>query len=195
MDFEDSRRQDVIDYVVNKYGRERVAQIVTFGTMAARAAIKDCGRAMNKMPMAEVEKLAKMIPTLPVGIKLTAAMEANPELKAAYQGSAQARELIDTALRLEGLTRHDSVHAAGVVIAADPLWENVPLQKADDGLGLVTQYPAGYLGENRPAQDGLSGPGEPHHPGPRRPQRQADPRRGHQRPQTALWTTKRRMIF
>ena len=129
MDFEDSRRQDVIDYVVQKYGRDRVAQIITFGTMAARAAIKDCGRAMSKMPMAEVEKLAKMIPTLPVGIKLTAAMEANPELKAAYQGSAQARELIDTALRLEGLTRHDSVHAAGVVIAADPLWENVPLQK------------------------------------------------------------------
>ena len=147
MDFEDSRRQDVIDYVVKKYGRDRVAQIITFGTMAARAAIKDCGRAMNKMPMAEVEKLAKMIPTLPVGIKLTQAMETNPELKAAYQGSPQARELIDTALRLEGLTRHDSVHAAGVVIAADPLWENVPLQKekSEDGGGLVTQYPAGYL--------------------------------------------------
>ncbi|MBV9848822.1 MAG: DNA polymerase III subunit alpha [Armatimonadetes bacterium] len=147
MDFEDSRRQDVIDYVVQKYGRDRVAQIITFGTLAARAAIKDCGRAMNRMPMVEVEKLAKMIPTLPVGIKLTQAMEANPDLKAAYQNSPQARELIDTALRLEGLTRHDSVHAAGVVIAADPLWENVPLQKekSEDGEGLVTQYPAGYL--------------------------------------------------
>jgi DNA polymerase-3 subunit alpha len=147
MDFEDNRRQDVIDYVVQKYGRDRVAQIITFGTMAARAAIKDCGRAMNKMPMSEVERLAKMIPTLPVGIKLMQAMEANPELKTAYQSSAQARELIDTALRLEGLTRHDSVHAAGVVIAADPLWENVPLQKekSEDGGGLVTQYPAAYL--------------------------------------------------
>lgn len=145
MDFEDGRRQEVIDYVVDKYGRDHVAQIVTFGTLAARAAIRDCGRAMNKMPMSEIDKLCKMIPTIPVGMKIDKAMEVNPEFKAAYQSNALARELIDTARRLEGLTRHDSVHAAGVVIAADPLWENVPLQKADDGVGYVTQFPAGVL--------------------------------------------------
>ena len=145
MDFEDHRRQDVIDYVVQKYGRDHVAQIVTFGTLAARAAIRDCGRAMNKMPMAEVDKLCKMIPTLPVGMKISKALEVNPEFKAAVQGNPQARELIDTALRLEGLTRHDSVHAAGVVISAEPLVENIPVQKADDGVGLVTGYPANVL--------------------------------------------------
>ena len=145
MDFEDGRRQEVIDYVVDKYGRDHVAQIVTFGTLAARAAIRDCGRAMNKMPMAEIDKLCKMIPTIPVGMKIDKAMEVNPDFKAAYQTNPQARELIDTARRLEGLTRHDSVHAAGVVIAAEPLVGNVPLQKADDGIGLVTQYPAGVL--------------------------------------------------
>ena len=145
MDFEDHRRQDVIDYVVNKYGRDRVAQIITFGTMAARAAIRDCGRAMNKMPPAEIDKLCKMIPTLPVGMKITKALEVNPEFKAAYDTNPQARELVDTALRLEGLTRHDSVHAAGVVISATPLVENIPVQRADDGVGLVTGYPANVL--------------------------------------------------
>jgi len=145
MDFEDHRRQDVIDYVVQKYGRDHVAQIVTFGTLAARAAIRDCGRAMNKMPMAEVDKLCKMIPALPVGMKIRKALEVNPEFKAAVQGNPQARELIDTALRLEGLTRHDSVHAAGVVISAEPLVENIPVQRADDGVGLVTGYPANVL--------------------------------------------------
>ncbi len=145
MDFEDHRRQDVIDYVVQKYGRDHVAQIVTFGTLAARAAIRDCGRAMNKMPMSEVDKLCKMIPTLPVGMKISKALEVNPEFKAAVNGNPQARELIDTALRLEGLTRHDSVHAAGVVISAEPLVENIPVQKADDGVGLVTGYPANVL--------------------------------------------------
>ena len=145
MDFEDHRRQDVIDYVVNKYGRDHVAQIVTFGTLAARAAIRDCGRAMNKMPPAEIDKLCKMIPTIPVGMKIDKAMEANPEFKAAYQNNPQARELIDTARRLEGLTRHDSVHAAGVVISAEPLVDNIPVQRADDGVGLVTGYPANVL--------------------------------------------------
>ncbi len=145
MDFEDHRRQDVIDYVVQKYGRDHVAQIVTFGTLAARAAIRDCGRAMNKMPMAEVDKLCKMIPTLPVGMKISKALEVSPDFKAAVQGNPQARELIDTALRLEGLTRHDSVHAAGVVISAEPLVDNIPVQKADDGVGLVTGYPANVL--------------------------------------------------
>ena len=145
MDFEDHRRQDVIDYVVQKYGRDHVAQIVTFGTLAARAAIRDCGRAMNKMPMAEVDKLCKMIPALPVGMKISKALEVNPEFKAAVHGNPLAKELIDTALRLEGLTRHDSVHAAGVVISAEPLVQNIPVQRADDGVGLVTGYPANVL--------------------------------------------------
>lgn len=145
MDFEDSRRQDVIDYVVNKYGREYVAQVATFGTLAARAAIRDCGRAMNKMPMPEIDKLCKMIPTIPVGMKIDKALEVNPEFKAAYDGSSQVRELIETAKRLEGLTRHDSVHAAAIIISAEPLIDHTPVQKADDGIGLVTQYPAGML--------------------------------------------------
>ena len=145
MDFEDGRRQDVIDYVVGKYGRDHVAQVATFGTMAARAALRDCGRAMNKMPPADVDKLCKMVPTLPVGMKLRTALEVSPDLGAAYKTNPLARELIDTALRLEGLTRHDSVHAAAIVIAADPLIHHTPLQKADDGVGLVTQYPASML--------------------------------------------------
>ncbi len=145
MDFEDGRRADVIEYVRKKYGKENVAQVATFGTMAARAAIRDCGRAMNKMPMPEVDKLCKMVPTLPVGMKLRTALEVSPELGAAYKTNPQARELIDTALRLEGLTRHDSVHAAAIVIAADPLIEHTPLQKSDDGEMYVTQYPASML--------------------------------------------------
>ena len=100
---------------------------------------------MNKMPPAEIDKLCKMIPTIPVGMKIDKAMEANPEFKAAYQNNPQARELIDTARRLEGLTRHDSVHAAGVVISAEPLVDNIPVQRADDGVGLVTGYPANVL--------------------------------------------------
>jgi DNA polymerase-3 subunit alpha len=145
MDFEDSRRQEVIDYVVDKYGRDYVAQVATFGTLKARAAIRDCGRAMNKLPLSEIDKLCKMIPTIPIGIKLDKAMEVNPDFKAAYQGSAEVRELIDTARRLEDLTRHDSVHAAAVVISSEPLIEHTPLQRADDGIGTVTQYPAGML--------------------------------------------------
>jgi len=144
MDFEDGRRQDVIDFVIKKYGADRVAQIVTFGTLGAKAAVRDSGRAMGEMALPEIDKLCKMIPTKP-HITLDTAMEENPEFKAAYETNAQVRKLIDTAKRLEGLTRHDSVHAAGVVIAADPLWENVPLQKADEGDGCVTQYQAKYL--------------------------------------------------
>jgi len=145
MDFEDSRRQDVIDYVVTKYGRDYVAQVATFGTMAARGAIRDCGRAMNKMAPADIDRLCKMIPTIPVGVKIDKAMELNPEFKAAYDTNPMARELIDTAKRLEGLTRHDSVHAAAIIISAEPLIEHTPLQKSDDGIGYVTQYPAGML--------------------------------------------------
>lgn len=144
MDFEDRRRQEMIEYVVKKYGRDHVAQIVTFGTLAARAAVRDSARAMGEMPMAEVDKICKMIPAAPK-MTIQKAFGENPEFKAVYETNAQARKLIDTAMRLEGLTRHDSVHAAGVVIAADPLIENVPLQKADDGVGYVAQYEAEWL--------------------------------------------------
>jgi len=145
MDFEDHRRQEVIDYAVAKYGRDHVAQIITFGTLGAKAVLRDSGRAMGELPMSEVDRICKLIPTLPVGIKLDDAIKASPDLKAAYDTQPKVKTLIDTAKRLEGLTRHDSVHAAGVVISADPLWENVPLQKSDDGVGYVTQYPAAML--------------------------------------------------
>jgi DNA polymerase-3 subunit alpha len=153
MDFEDGRRQEVIDYVAAKYGRDHVAQIITFGTLGAKAVIRDAGKAMDEMTPSEIDKLAKMIPTLPVGIKITEAMEKNPEFKASYETNPAVRRLIDTSLRLEGLTRHGSVHAAGVVIAADPLVENVPIQRVDvaskdkseEPEGLVTQYPAAML--------------------------------------------------
>ena len=145
MDFEDHRRQEVIDYAVAKYGRDHVAQIITFGTLGAKAVLRDSGRAMGELPMSEVDKICKLIPSLPVGIKLEDAIQASPDLKTAYETQPRVKTLIDTARRLEGLTRHDSVHAAGVVISADPLWENVPLQKSDDGVGYVTQYPAGML--------------------------------------------------
>jgi len=144
MDFEDRRRQDVIEYVVNKYGRDHVAQIVTFGTLAARAAVRDSARAMGEMPISEVDKICKLIPATPK-MTIDKAFGENPEFKAVYDNNVQARKLIDTAKRLEGLTRHDSVHAAGVVISADPLWENVPLQKADDEAGYVAQYEAKWL--------------------------------------------------
>jgi DNA polymerase III subunit alpha len=145
MDFEDHRRQEVIDYAVAKYGRDHVAQIITFGTLGAKAVLKDSARAMGELPMSEVDRICKMIPSLPIGIKLEDALQTSPDFKQAYESDPKVHKLIETARRLEGLTRHDSVHAAGVVIAADPLWENVPLQKSDDGQGYVTQYPAGNL--------------------------------------------------
>ncbi|MCC6728306.1 MAG: DNA polymerase III subunit alpha [Chthonomonadales bacterium] len=143
MDFEDSRRQEVIEYVTDKYGRDHVAQIVTFGTLAARAAIKDAGRALA-MPLPDVNRLVGMIPTMPLGITIGRALEDNPELKDLYVREPDVRNLLDTARRLEGISRHASVHAAGVIISHEPLVEYTPLQRAADG-GLVTQYPAGAL--------------------------------------------------
>jgi DNA polymerase-3 subunit alpha len=143
MDFEDTRRGEVIEYVTNRYGRDHVAQIITFGTLAARAVLKDAGRALA-MPAADVERLSKMVPTLPVGMTIDKAMEANPELKNAYVRDPAAHTLIDTARRLEGISRHASVHAAGVIISHDPLVEHTPLSRSADG-GYVTQYPAAML--------------------------------------------------
>ena len=130
------RRQEVIDYVVDKYGVDNVSQIITFGTMAPRACIRDVGRAMN-YPYAEVDKISKMIPTM-LGITIDKALELNPELKNEYDTNDRVRALIDVSKDLEGLPRHSSTHAAGVVIASKPLVEYVPLQKNEEMI--VTQF-------------------------------------------------------
>jgi DNA polymerase-3 subunit alpha len=127
IDFCMNRRGEVIDYVTRKYGRENVAQIITFGTMAAKAAIKDVGRAMD-MPYSDVDRIAKMVPNQ-LNIKLEQAIQDSPPLQEAYQKDAQVRELLETAKKLEGLVRNSGVHAAGVVIAPRPLTELVPLHK------------------------------------------------------------------
>jgi DNA polymerase-3 subunit alpha len=127
IDFCMNRRGEVIDYVTRKYGRENVAQIITFGTMAAKAAIKDVGRAMD-IPYAEVDRIAKMVP-LQLNITLEKALQDSPALQGAYESDRQIRELIDTARKLEGLVRNSGVHAAGVVISPRPLIELVPLHR------------------------------------------------------------------
>jgi len=127
IDFCMNRRGEVIDYVTRKYGRENVAQIITFGTMAAKAAIKDVGRAMD-VPYADVDRIAKMVPTT-LNIKLASALKESPALQQAYESDAQVKQLIDTALKLEGLVRNAGVHAAGVVISPRPLNELVPLYR------------------------------------------------------------------
>jgi DNA polymerase-3 subunit alpha len=136
-------RQVVIDYVVDKYGESNVSQIITFGTMAARACIRDVGRAMN-YSYAEVDKIAKMIPTM-LGITIDKALDINPELKAVYDEDERVKALIDVSRALEGLPRHSSTHAAGVVIASQPLVNYVPLQKNEDMI--VTQFTMGTLEE------------------------------------------------
>ncbi|WP_228469242.1 DNA polymerase III subunit alpha [Paenibacillus sp. JNUCC31] len=137
IDFSDERRDEVIDYVAQKYGKAHVAQIITFGTMAARAAVRDVGRALN-VPYGEVDKAAKLIPAQ-LGINIQRAMEAIPELKALYETKPKTRELLDMAMKVEGMPRHASTHAAGVVISRDPLTDAVPLQEGSEGTAL-TQY-------------------------------------------------------
>jgi DNA polymerase-3 subunit alpha len=127
IDFCMNRRGEVINYVTQKYGRENVAQIITFGTMAAKAAIKDVGRAMG-VPYSDVDRIAKMVPTT-LNIKLEQAIKDSPALRQAYESDTQVRELITTAMKLEGLVRNAGVHAAGVVISPRPLTELVPLHK------------------------------------------------------------------
>src|SRR5690242_14024897 len=137
IDFCMRRRGELIDYVTQKYGRENVAQIITFGTMAAKAAVKDVGRAMN-IPYGEVDRLAKLIPNT-LGIELKDALEEAPQLKAAVNADDNLKELMAVALRLEGLSRHASTHAAGVVISPRPLTEIVPLYKTSRD-EVTTQY-------------------------------------------------------
>jgi DNA polymerase III subunit alpha len=127
IDFCMNRRGEVIDYVTRKYGRDNVAQIITFGTMQAKAAIKDVGRAMD-VPYTDVDRIAKMVPNQ-LNISLNRAIEDSPPLQQAYETDAQIRELLDTAKKLEGLVRNSGVHAAGVVIAPRPLIELVPLHR------------------------------------------------------------------
>src|SRR5690348_2183836 len=127
IDFCMNRRAEVIDYVTQKYGRDNVAQIITFGTMAAKAAIKDVGRAMD-IPYADVDRIAKMVPTQ-LNITLDQAIADSPQLNEAYAKDPQVRELLDTAKKLEGLVRNSGVHAAGVVISPRPLTDLVPLHR------------------------------------------------------------------
>ena len=137
VDFCMNRRGEVIDYVTRKYGREQVAQIITFNTMAAKASIKDCGRAMD-MPYGDVDRIAKLVPAT-IGMTLEKALEESPDLRKAYDGDKTVRELIDTAKKLEGLVRGSGVHAAGVVIAPRPLTEFVPVAKTKND-EIVTAY-------------------------------------------------------
>lgn len=143
IDFCFERRQEVIDYVVKKYGEDRVAQIITFGTMAARGAIRDVGRALD-MAYNEVDAIAKMIP-FQIGMNIDKALELNPELKRRYQEDEQTGMLINTAKLLEGMPRHASTHAAGVVISKEPITEYVPLQRNEDSI--TTQFTMGLLEE------------------------------------------------
>ncbi|UCB43515.1 MAG: DNA polymerase III subunit alpha [Dehalococcoidales bacterium] len=131
LDFEDERRDEVIAYLTQKYGHDHVAQIITFGTLGARAAIRDVGRALG-MPYADVDRVARLVPFGP-GMTLARALEENVELRAMYQQDSIIRNLVDSARSVEGVARHASTHAAGVVISKEPLTRHVPLQRASRG--------------------------------------------------------------
>ena len=131
VDFCYERRQEVIDYVIEKYGHECVSQIITFGTLAARAAIKDVGRAME-MPYAQTNEIAKLVPQV-IGMTIEKALEENPDFKKVYDEDSKAREIIDTAMSLEGLPRHSSIHAAGVLICDRSVDEYVPVSIGAEG--------------------------------------------------------------
>jgi len=141
LDFEDGRRDEVISYVSQRYGQDHVAQIITFGTLGARAALRDVGRALG-MPYSEVDRVARLVPFGP-GMTLTRAIDENGELGNIYNEDAVVRNLVDSARRIEGVARHASTHAAGVVIAKEPLTKYVPLQWVSKGSGqesVMTQY-------------------------------------------------------
>jgi DNA polymerase-3 subunit alpha len=144
IDFADDRRADVIEYVREKYGRDSVAQIITFGTMGAKSVVRDVGRVMG-LSFSEGDRLAKMIPN-ELKMDLAKALKVSPELKTAYETEEATRELLDTAFILEDLTRNSSVHAAGVVIGDQPLDNMLPLKQDEDGT-IVTQYAMGPVGD------------------------------------------------
>ncbi|MBI4130437.1 DNA polymerase III subunit alpha [Candidatus Roizmanbacteria bacterium] len=141
LDFADVRRDEVIAYVTKKYGDDKVAQIITFGTMEAKAAIRDAGRALG-MPYSQPDRIAKMIPLGQQGfaMTLTRALKESAELRSAYEAEEDTKKLVDLAKKLEGVSRHASTHAAGVVIADKPLTEYVPLQREAKGDRIITQY-------------------------------------------------------
>ncbi len=144
IDFCDDKRDRILNYVFEKYGQERVAQIITFGTMAARAAVRDVGRALA-IPYAEVDKIAKMIP-MEVKMTISRALDQNRDLQVLYREEELYRRLLDISMAVEGMPRHASTHAAGVVIAKEPLVNYVPLHKMADS-AVVTQFPMGILEE------------------------------------------------
>lgn len=131
LDIQDDRRDELIQYVIQKYGQDRVGQIATFGSMKARGAVRDCGRVMG-IPLAEVDHICKMIPAS-LGITIEQAIEENPDLKAEYENNEDIRNLLDTAQTLEGLNRSVGVHAAGVLISDDPLTDHVPVHFGGKG--------------------------------------------------------------
>lgn len=153
LDFADDRRDEVIAYVTNKYGKDKVAQIITFGTMEARQAVRDTGRALG-MPYTGPDRIAKMIPFGVQGFPMTIerAIEVSPELAAAYQNEAEIHKLLDLSRKLEGVARHASTHAAGVVIGNKPLIEYTPLQREVKGEKIITQYDMYCLDLNAAAE-------------------------------------------
>ncbi len=179
VDFEDERRDEVINYVSRKYGQDHVAQIITFGTMLARAAIRDVGRVLG-MSYGDVDRIAKAVPNQ-LGIKLEEALQISPQLKEMQDGDPQIAKLLDLAQQLEGVARNASTHAAGVVISREPLTELMPLQKATNSDALMTQYEMHAHRGAGPAQVRLPGPVQPHHPAqgrgahPRPPGRRGGP--------------------
>ncbi len=139
-DFADSRRGEILEYIANKYGRENVAQIITYGTLGAKAALRDMGRVMD-IPLSEVDRVAKLIPSLPVGTTIAQALERVPELKQIYETQPHLRELIDNARKVEGRMRSVGTHACGVVVSRTPLEEIVPLQRTTkDENALMAAY-------------------------------------------------------
>ena len=149
LDFADTRREEVIAYVTKKYGADKVAQIITFGTMEAKGAVRDVGRVMG-MPYAGPDRISKMIPPGWQGHAMTLdnALSQSPDLNRAYQSEPETKRLLDMAKKLEGVSRHSSVHAAGVVIADKPLTEYTPLQRETNGEKVVTQYDMYTVGED-----------------------------------------------
>lgn len=149
LDFADTRRDEVIAYVTKKYGEDKVAQIITFGTMEARGSVRDVGRALG-MPYSQPDRISKMIPQGWQGHAMTldSALTQSPDLKRAYDSEPETKRLLTLAKKLEGVARHASVHAAGVVIADKPLTEYTPLQRETNGDKIVTQYDMYTVGED-----------------------------------------------
>lgn len=149
LDFADTRREEVISYVTEKYGKDKVAQIITFGTMEAKGAVRDVGRVLG-MPYAGPDRISKMIPPGWQGHAMTLdnALSQSPDLKRAYDSEPETKRLIDLAKKLEGVARHASIHAAGVVIADEPLTDYTPLQRETNGEKIVTQYDMYTVGED-----------------------------------------------